>query len=64
MVKKRASKEERLMRIVSGKKDFEHTTHAGGLTNIEKQRKKSYLMVRRPCFLCVWVVSLAMHVTR
>lgn len=43
--KKRASKEERLMRIVSGKKDFEHTGHAGGLTNLEKQRRKSYLMV-------------------
>jgi hypothetical protein len=56
VVKKRASKEERLMRIVSGKKDFEHTTHAGGLTNIEKQRKKSYLMVR--------LVSLALCMYR
>jgi hypothetical protein len=34
-------------------KDFEHTTHAGGLTNIEKQRKKSYLMVRRLAYIYI-----------
>lgn len=43
--KKRACKEERLLRVIQGKKAFEHNGHAGGLTNREKQRKKNYLMV-------------------
>ena len=45
--KKRASKEERLLRAISGKNEFEHTKHAGGLTNKEKARKKNFLMVRK-----------------
>jgi protein SDA1 len=45
--RRRASKEERLMKIVSGKNTFEHAGHAGGLTNAEKKRKKNYMMVRK-----------------
>jgi len=35
------------MRVIQGKKNFEHSGHAGGLTNREKQRKKNFLMVGR-----------------
>lgn len=45
--RKRACKEERLMKIVAGKSTFEHAGHAGGLTNTEKKRKKNYMMVRK-----------------
>lgn len=45
--RKRACKEERLMKIVAGKSAFEHAGHAGGLTNTEKKRKKNYMMVRK-----------------
>jgi hypothetical protein len=44
--KRRETREERLMRVVQGKRDFEHTVHRGGLTNKEKSRKKNFLMVR------------------
>lgn len=45
----RATKMERLEKVLSGQKDnkFELGGHAGGLTNKEKLRKKNFLMVRR-----------------
>jgi hypothetical protein len=59
MVKRRkASKEERLARIVEGKSSFEFGGHRGGLTNLEKKRKKSFLMVRRLALLTQTAVSV------
>jgi hypothetical protein len=45
----RATKAQRIMRILEGRKEnkFEQRTHAGGLTNTEKLRKKNYVMVRK-----------------
>jgi hypothetical protein len=45
----KASKIERIARILEGRKEnrFEHEGHAGGLTNKEKLRKKNYVMVRK-----------------
>lgn len=37
----------RLESVIRGREKFERNTHAGGLTNLEKQRKKNYLMVRK-----------------
>lgn len=37
----------RLESVIRGREKFERNTHAGGLTNLEKERKKNYLMVRK-----------------
>lgn len=44
--KKRASKIERLEKILSGRDKFEHKEREGGSTNTEKNRKKSFLMTK------------------
>lgn len=41
------SKHDRLESIIRGREKFQHQTHPGGLTNLEKQRKKNFLMVRK-----------------
>jgi hypothetical protein len=45
--RRRATLEERLESVLKGREAFQASTHAGGLTNLEKQRKKNYLMVRK-----------------
>lgn len=37
----------RLESVIRGREKFERNTHAGGLTNLEKERKKNFLMVRK-----------------
>lgn len=37
----------RLEGVIRGREKFERNTHAGGLTNLEKERKKNFLMVRK-----------------
>ena len=46
-VKRRKSLQERVESILKGRESFNHQTHAGGLTNREKARKKNFLMVRK-----------------
>lgn len=58
--RRRASKVERLMKIVGGKSSFEHTGHRGGLTNAEKERKKNFVMVRRLVVCPAHAVSLSL----
>lgn len=45
----KTSKIDRIAHVLQGRKEskFEHGGHRGGLTNIEKERKKNYVMVRR-----------------
>lgn len=45
----KSTKVERITRILEGRNEnrFEPSTHAGGLTNSEKRRKKNYVMVRK-----------------
>jgi protein SDA1 len=45
----KANKLERLQSVLSGREDvkFAHEGHRGGLTNLEKRRKKNYVMVRK-----------------
>jgi hypothetical protein len=49
MSTQKTTKIERISKILSGRKEnkFEPATHAGGLTNKEKERKKNFLMVRK-----------------
>lgn len=47
MYRKSEQVKKRLLRAISGKSEFEHSKHAGGLTNKEKDRKKNYLMIRK-----------------
>jgi len=42
--KKRMSKAEKLKKIISGRDKFESNERGGGSTNIEKERKKNFLM--------------------
>jgi protein SDA1 len=42
--RKRASKAEKLKKIIEGREKFEAKERAGGSTNIEKERKKNFLM--------------------
>ena len=44
--KKRASKIERLEKIVAGREKFEHKKREGGSTNTEKKRKKLFVMTK------------------
>lgn len=44
--KKRASKIERLEKILQGRDGFEHKQREGGSTNTEKKRKKNFLMTK------------------
>lgn len=37
----------RLESVIRGREKFHTQTHAGGLTNLEKERKKNFLMVRK-----------------
>ncbi|CAN0353935.1 unnamed protein product, partial [Scytosiphon promiscuus] len=37
----------RLEGVIRGREKFQANTHAGGLTNTEKERKKNFLMVRK-----------------
>ena len=37
----------RLEGVIRGREKFQANTHAGGLTNLEKERKKNFLMVRK-----------------
>ncbi|CAN0266530.1 unnamed protein product [Laminaria digitata] len=37
----------RLEGVIRGREKFQSNTHAGGLTNLEKERKKNFLMVRK-----------------
>jgi hypothetical protein len=45
----KTSKIERMTKVLEGRKEsrFEHEGHRGGLTNLEKLRKKNYIMVRK-----------------
>ena len=45
----KANKIERMQTVLSGREDvkFQHEGHRGGLTNLEKKRKKNYVMVRK-----------------
>lgn len=45
----KTTKIERITHVLEGRKEskFEHTLHAGGLTNKEKLRKKNFVMVRK-----------------
>lgn len=46
----KSSKLERMTRVLEGRKEtgnFEHNGHGGGTTNLEKLRKKNYVMVRK-----------------
>ena len=38
---------DRLEGVIRGREKFKSNTHAGGLTNLEKERKKNFLMVRK-----------------
>lgn len=42
--RKRASKIERLEKIIAGREEFEHKKREGGSTNNEKKRRKNFLM--------------------
>ncbi len=44
--RKRASKIERLEKILQGRESFEHKQRDGGSTNTEKKRKKNFLMTK------------------
>ena len=44
--RKRASKIERLEKILQGRDKFEHKERDGGSTNTEKKRKKNFLMTK------------------
>merc|ERR1719512_120135 len=44
--KKRASKIERLEKVLAGREQFEHKNRDGGSTNTEKKRKKNFLMTK------------------
>lgn len=37
----------RLEGVIRGREKFQANSHAGGLTNAEKERKKNYLMIRK-----------------
>lgn len=37
----------RLEGVIRGREKFKANSHAGGLTNTEKERKKNYLMIRK-----------------
>ena len=43
------NKIERIQSVLSGREDekFKHEGHRGGLTNLEKKRKKNFVMVRK-----------------
>jgi len=46
----KTSKVDRIARVLEGRKEtgsFEHNGHGGGTTNLEKLRKKNYVMVRK-----------------
>ncbi|CAM9821884.1 unnamed protein product [Ectocarpus fasciculatus] len=45
--RRRATLEERLEGVIRGREKFQANSHAGGLTNAEKERKKNYLMIRK-----------------
>ncbi|CAM9899308.1 unnamed protein product [Phaeothamnion confervicola] len=45
--RRRATLEERLESVIRGREKFEANSHGGGLTNLEKARKKNFLMVRK-----------------
>ena len=42
--KKRLSKAEKLQKIIAGREKFETKGRAGGSTNVEKERRKNFLM--------------------
>ncbi|CAB9517615.1 Protein SDA1 homolog [Seminavis robusta] len=42
--RKRQSKAERLAKVVAGREQFESTARTGGSTNVEKKRKKNFVM--------------------
>ncbi len=44
--KKRASKIERLEKVLAGREQFEHKSRDGGSTNTEKKRRKNFLMTK------------------
>ena len=45
--KQRMDAEARIASVLRGREKFEHNSHGGGTTNLEKQRKKNFLMVSR-----------------
>ena len=45
--RRRLTLEERLESVLRGREKFEQSSHGGGLTNLEKERKKNFLMVRK-----------------
>jgi protein SDA1 len=44
--RKRQSKAEKLQKIIAGREKFESKQRAGGSTNIEKKRRKNFMMVK------------------
>jgi len=46
-IRLRFSCPDRLEGVIRGREKFQANTHAGGLTNTEKERKKNFLMVRK-----------------
>eukprot|EP01084_Bolivina_argentea_P227028 383448_1 len=47
VTRKRKTAEEKRAKVEAGRIAFQHRSHGGGLTNLEKQRRKNYLMVRK-----------------
>ena len=60
------NKIERIQSILSGREDekFQHEGHRGGLTNLEKKRKKNFVMVRKGKRSVTGKLSLSNSVAR